>query len=425
MPAAHTCSHPSSLLPISQSSMSAPATSPEYDFEWAPTPAASSETMPAGQRRQPARIVDNLSPPLIAMFAVVCAAFIIVVYTRLLSRRIHRLHRRWKRWRRCRRLLRSTATDFVSGSRSRSQSQSQSSPPPPHATAFPFSSDSYSDHLLSPYGLDDAAIKTLPLSVFSRSKAKQPAATNRDCAVCLLEFEDGEWLRTLPICAHAFHVECIDVWLRSHATCPLCRAAVSFRSDSPFVPMRAARIRPSFDDIVVLDPPPPDPASPIMEERGRGFLLKRSYSFGFEGSVAADRIVMEVAAATASPAWRLRHHQSHHHQHRGFWSKRWPSPFGGGGSARGFSSRPYYYQRSGGAMKSPFVKRWGFGPLSSGGGGSGGATALSTSAWGRRSRSMTSPSAAWMGRPVGVFSSSRLRCGDPEALLSPERFNRR
>ncbi|KAK8962591.1 RING-H2 finger protein ATL65 [Platanthera guangdongensis] len=259
----------------------------------------------------------------------------------------------------------------------------------------------------------------------SRSKAKQPAATNRDCAVCLLEFEEGEWLRTLPICAHAFHVECIDVWLRSHATCPLCRAAVSFRSDSPFVPMRAARIRPSFDDIVVLDPPPPDPASPIMEERGRGFLLKRSYSFGFEGSVAADRIVMEAAAATASPAWRLRHHQSHHHQHRGFWSKRWPSPFGGGGSARGFSSRPYYYQRSGGAMKSPFVKRWGFGPLSSGGGGSGGATALSTSAWGRRSRSMTSPSAAWMGRPVGVFSSSRLRCGDPEALLSPERFNRR
>lgn len=387
--------------------MEVAARSPEYEFEWAPSPAAAA-IMPTSERPSP-RIIDSLSPPLIAMFAVVGAAFVIVVYARLLSRQIRRFNRRLQRWRRCRRLLRSTATDFAS-------------PPPPYPAGFPFSADSYSDHILSPYGLDDAAIKTLPLSLFSRSKAKLPAATNRDCAVCLFEFEDGEWLRTLPICAHSFHVECIDVWLRSHATCPLCRAAISFRSNSPFVPMRAARIRPSFDDIV-LEPPPPDPASPIMEERGRIFL-KRSFSFGFEGSAAADRMVMEAAAATASPAWRLRYQQNHHNQHRGFWSKRWPSPFGGGGSARGFTSRPYYH-RSVGAMKSPFIKRWGFAPLSSGGGGSGGATASSCAAWGRRSRSMTSPSAVWMGRPAGAFSSSRMRCGDPEALLSPERFNRR
>ncbi|KAH0457375.1 hypothetical protein IEQ34_012690 [Dendrobium chrysotoxum] len=398
--------------------MAAPARSLEYEFEWAPSPAATATTAAISDgKRAASKIIDNLSPPLIAMFAVIGTAFLIVVYARLLSRQISRLRRRWRRWRRCRHLLRSAASDFGTGSQSHFS-------PPPYPAPFPFSSDSYSDHLLSPYGLDDAAIKTLPLSLFSRSKAKQPISTNRDCAVCLFEFDDGEWLRTLPICGHAFHIECIDVWLRSHPTCPLCRAAVSFRSDSPFVPMRAARIRPSFDDIVVDPPAPPDPASsPILEERGRGFLLKRSYSFGFERSVGTERVVMEVTAATtASPAWRLRHqHHSQHHQHRGFWSKRWPSPFGGGGSAR-----PYYHRSGGGGvMKSPFCRRWGFVPFNAAGGvGAAGSSATTTGTGGRRSRSMTSPSAMWMGRAVG-FSSSRMRCGDPEALLSPERFNRR
>ncbi|XP_021769957.1 putative RING-H2 finger protein ATL53 [Chenopodium quinoa] len=48
----------------------------------------------------------------------------------------------------------------------------------------------------------------------------------RDCAVCLAEFEEGDVLRVLPKCNHAFHVPCIDTWLSSHTTCPLCRAPI-------------------------------------------------------------------------------------------------------------------------------------------------------------------------------------------------------
>jgi len=44
------------------------------------------------------------------------------------------------------------------------------------------------------------------------------------CAVCLGEFEDGEELRTLPECLHSFHVACIDPWLSSRSSCPVCRA---------------------------------------------------------------------------------------------------------------------------------------------------------------------------------------------------------
>ncbi|KAK8617560.1 hypothetical protein V6N13_080470 [Hibiscus sabdariffa] len=47
-----------------------------------------------------------------------------------------------------------------------------------------------------------------------------------ECSVCLTEFEDDETLRLLPKCSHAFHIPCIDTWLRSHTNCPMCRAPI-------------------------------------------------------------------------------------------------------------------------------------------------------------------------------------------------------
>ncbi|XVE99545.1 hypothetical protein REPUB_Repub03eG0208500 [Reevesia pubescens] len=43
------------------------------------------------------------------------------------------------------------------------------------------------------------------------------------CAVCLSQFEEGEELRTLPGCLHSYHAPCIDMWLYSHSSCPMCR----------------------------------------------------------------------------------------------------------------------------------------------------------------------------------------------------------
>ncbi|KAL5199679.1 hypothetical protein ABZP36_020882 [Zizania latifolia] len=46
------------------------------------------------------------------------------------------------------------------------------------------------------------------------------------CAVCLEAVRGGETVRRLPACAHTFHVACIDMWLGSQATCPVCRCHV-------------------------------------------------------------------------------------------------------------------------------------------------------------------------------------------------------
>ncbi|XP_040376331.1 RING-H2 finger protein ATL39-like [Oryza brachyantha] len=46
------------------------------------------------------------------------------------------------------------------------------------------------------------------------------------CAVCLEDVQRGETARRLPACGHLFHRDCVDMWLHSHTTCPLCRCEV-------------------------------------------------------------------------------------------------------------------------------------------------------------------------------------------------------
>lgn len=47
----------------------------------------------------------------------------------------------------------------------------------------------------------------------------------RSCMVCLSEKEVGECLRTLP-CMHSFHKDCIDEWLKTNRTCPICKTDI-------------------------------------------------------------------------------------------------------------------------------------------------------------------------------------------------------
>ncbi|CAA0807575.1 RING-H2 finger protein ATL65 [Striga hermonthica] len=342
----------------SPSPSSSPAEVRQTPPQWAATVSNSSSSPPS-------KLPVDFSPPLIAMVVIIATAFVIITYSRLLSRRLIHAYRRYRRWRRRRRrYVPSTSAGEVD------------SPPYPFDPVDAF-------RVLSPYGLDEAVIKAIPLSIFTRKGCG--GGLLHDCAVCLLEFEDDDYVRTLPACAHAFHVDCIDIWLRSHANCPLCRAGI-FRHDSPFTPLMAARIRPSLDDI-------------LAEGRNLG----------------SERLVLEPV--TASP-WRYRRGGG------GLWSKR-PSPFSSLTKPRVFSFR--YYR----GMKSPFFRRRsisGFFPLSESSARHGLSAASGGGSSSRRTKSFASPMfmrpSAGAAGPA-LFSSSRLRSGDPEALLSPERFNRR
>ncbi|XP_058184932.1 E3 ubiquitin-protein ligase ATL31-like [Rhododendron vialii] len=75
-------------------------------------------------------------------------------------------------------------------------------------------------------GLDPEVIESFP--IFQYSDVKDPkfgkGGGTLECAVCIAEFENDDALRLLPKCDHVFHPECIDAWLASHSTCPVCRA---------------------------------------------------------------------------------------------------------------------------------------------------------------------------------------------------------
>ncbi|CAH2051309.1 unnamed protein product [Thlaspi arvense] len=93
-------------------------------------------------------------------------------------------------------------------------------------------------------GVDQSLIDTLP--VFHYKSIIGLKISSFDCPVCLCEFETEDKLRLLPKCSHAFHVDCIDTWLLSHSTCPLCRSNLLLSDFS-------SRHNPSFSYLFVLE----------------------------------------------------------------------------------------------------------------------------------------------------------------------------
>ncbi|KAM3223182.1 hypothetical protein ACQJBY_056869 [Aegilops geniculata] len=96
----------------------------------------------------------------------------------------------------------------------------------------PFAGNSITMTLpLPPRGLKKKAIDALPVTA-----VKEGHQLEEQCAICLADLAAGEELRVLPRCGHSFHVACVDVWLRVHATCPSCRATILDSSTSSSSP---------------------------------------------------------------------------------------------------------------------------------------------------------------------------------------------
>ncbi|XP_057500935.1 E3 ubiquitin-protein ligase RING1-like [Actinidia eriantha] len=74
-----------------------------------------------------------------------------------------------------------------------------------------------------PVGLQQLIIDSI--AVF-KYKSDYGLIEGSECSICLNEFQEDETLRLLPKCSHAFHVPCIDTWLRSQKNCPFCRAPI-------------------------------------------------------------------------------------------------------------------------------------------------------------------------------------------------------
>eukprot|EP00742_Colponemidia_sp_Colp-10_P004097 GILJ01004372.1.p1 GENE.GILJ01004372.1~~GILJ01004372.1.p1 ORF type:complete len:508 (+),score=48.62 GILJ01004372.1:154-1677(+) len=82
-------------------------------------------------------------------------------------------------------------------------------------------------------GASEDLISQLPTRTFRppTRPVSELSPEQQQCMICLSEFEEGKEIRTLP-CLHFFDCECIDQWLRTNKTCPICKTAVDMRAPS-------------------------------------------------------------------------------------------------------------------------------------------------------------------------------------------------
>ncbi|KAI9106578.1 hypothetical protein K1719_022106 [Acacia pycnantha] len=185
-----------------------------------------------------------------------------------------------------------------------------------------------------PRGLDPEIIRTFPTFVYSTVKGLKIGRSTLECAVCLNEFQDHETLRFIPKCSHVFHPACIDLWLSSHSTCPVCRANLIPRPDEvsfvaiqmPDSPAESDRQQ-NAGDIIQHDQQVGESLSPKNRDifrrnssprSGSSSLFPRSHSTGHSLVSAAEdqerftlRLPEEVRKGLLRPAFeRIRSERS-------------------------------------------------------------------------------------------------------------------
>ncbi|KAL4369752.1 hypothetical protein GQ457_05G012090 [Hibiscus cannabinus] len=72
-------------------------------------------------------------------------------------------------------------------------------------------------------GLAGDLVEKIPKITIRNNDNADASGEKVSCSVCLQDFQLGETVRSLPQCNHQFHLPCIDKWLLSHGSCPLCR----------------------------------------------------------------------------------------------------------------------------------------------------------------------------------------------------------
>ncbi|EOA32520.1 hypothetical protein CARUB_v10015801mg [Capsella rubella] len=165
---------------------------------------------------------SDFSPLLIALIGILASAFILVSYYTLISKY-------------CRRRRENSSSSSSAAALNRDDHGISSDYTSWQGATNPNQAAGGGD------GLDESLIKSITVYKYRKTDG---FVESSDCSVCLSEFQENESLRLLPKCNHAFHVPCIDTWLKSHSNCPLCRTFIAGFNVTPAVEIVALTDQP-------------------------------------------------------------------------------------------------------------------------------------------------------------------------------------
>ncbi|XP_022723854.1 E3 ubiquitin-protein ligase ATL41-like [Durio zibethinus] len=98
-------------------------------------------------------------------------------------------------------------------------------------------------------GLDPLVIASLPKFTYNLTTSEVDHYEPTECSVCLGTITEESMVRLLPNCKHIFHVECIDSWLGSNTTCPICRTVAEPTFQAPEDKGLGSRVHPTAPPI--------------------------------------------------------------------------------------------------------------------------------------------------------------------------------
>ncbi|KAK7407150.1 hypothetical protein VNO78_08827 [Psophocarpus tetragonolobus] len=149
----------------------------------------------------------------------------------------------------------------------------------------------------SPYrGLDLSLLQAFPTFLYSTVKdLRKENNYSLECAICLLEFDNDSMLRLLTLCYHVFHQDCIDLWLRSHKTCPVCRTDLEAPTNKD-VEQNQENVEPESIDHVCIDVKEGDGDHRHVDDEGVSSLSDgmQQHKFAFARSHSTGHSIVMV-----------------------------------------------------------------------------------------------------------------------------------
>ncbi|CAI5512293.1 unnamed protein product [Closterium sp. Naga37s-1] len=139
-------------------------------------------------------------------------------------------------------------------------------------------------------GIPEELIKLLGQVVaFEAAKVGGECESERECIVCLGEYNEGDMVRVLDACHHMFHQDCIDAWLKAHNSCPICRTEQSgYHGSITAVNVEGGEVPEGSDRDPFVAVPMPEAVTGAQVAVSKGLLVKERAECRGTGHVGVE-----------------------------------------------------------------------------------------------------------------------------------------